>query len=390
MHQMQPVVKKHRFEGLDIFRGLFSGMVVLFHMSVFSDTVVINNNFVINSDLFVDFFFVLSGFVIAYSYRSIESVAALALFLKKRLFRIYPLHLVMLLVFLFTESVKHYLQPYIHINQLNNANNNLTSFLSSLFLLNSIKIKGITDVSWNIPSWSISAEMIAYIVYALATLLILSIGLYKKRIWFFIVIILSSLTLLYALTQNFALNYSFDYGFLRGITGFFMGIICCNTFEYSYNYFQSFKTSFFHTCEVVSIALIVFFVSCGDVFKSFGFIYEILFFISILIFAFERGFVSALLLKSNFLKKMGKYSYSIYMTHALLLSLFNILFIRILKFDPSAYSYLFILNYILIYKVSARTYEHIEKRFTVNKKSIKNSSIEPVYHTNNFFEKAGN
>ncbi|MNL61848.1 hypothetical protein D3C87_1858210 [compost metagenome] len=51
------------------------------------------------------------------------------------------------------------------------------------------------------------------------------------------------------------------------------------------------------------------------------------------------------------------------MTHALLISLFNVLFIRILKFPPEAYSYLFILNFILIYFVSSWTYKHIEMQF---------------------------
>ena len=47
---------KNRFEVLDIFRGIFSAMVVFFHMSAFAATPVINNNIVNNSDLFVDFF----------------------------------------------------------------------------------------------------------------------------------------------------------------------------------------------------------------------------------------------------------------------------------------------------------------------------------------------
>ncbi|GAB4039802.1 hypothetical protein GCM10028774_42330 [Spirosoma jeollabukense] len=94
---------------------------------------------------------------------------------------------------------------------------------------------------------------------------------------------------------------------------------------------------------------------------------------AIYIFSFEKGAISILLRKSIFLKRVGMYSYSIYMTHALLLSLFNIVFIRILKFSPASYSYLFILNYYLIYKVSQWTYANVEMRFKIKKRSI-----EPV------------
>jgi len=379
---MLPIAKKHRFEGLDIFRGLFSGLVVLFHMSAFSKTPVINNNFVLNSDLFVDFFFVLSGFVIAYSYSTIETLGQLGLFLKKRFFRVYPLHLVMLLIFFAIEFIKNYLQSYVHVNQLNNPNNNLISFVSSLFLFNSVKIKGVTDVSWNIPSWSISAEMISYVVFGAVMLLIFITGLFRKRTLIFCSVILTAFAILCAITQGFKLNFSFDYGFLRGIIGFFIGVACFNLFDAAYAFFQRIKTYVFHIGEFLAIALIVFFISAGDTFKNYGFIYELIFFISILVFAFERGFISTLLLRSGFLKRMGKYSYSIYMIHALILSWFNILFIRILKMDPSAYSYLFILNYILIYKVSAWTYEHIEKRFTIKKKTVSDSRPVAPYHLN--------
>jgi peptidoglycan/LPS O-acetylase OafA/YrhL len=69
--------------------------------------------------------------------------------------------------------------------------------------------------------------------------------------------------------------------------------------------------------------------------------------------------------KSGLLHNMGKYSYSIYMIHTLLLSLFNVVFIRLLKLPASAYWYLFIVNYLIIYVVSAWTYKYIEMRFSL-------------------------
>jgi peptidoglycan/LPS O-acetylase OafA/YrhL len=74
-------------------------MVVFFHLADFADTPLLNNDFVRNSDMFVDFFFVLSGFVIAYNYQTFAKTEEIGTFLQKRLYRIYPLHLLMLLAF---------------------------------------------------------------------------------------------------------------------------------------------------------------------------------------------------------------------------------------------------------------------------------------------------
>ncbi|MFN3382011.1 MAG: hypothetical protein ACK41O_21320, partial [Runella zeae] len=118
---------------------------------------------------------------------------------------------------------------------------------------------------------------------------------------------------------------------------------------------------------VILIGLMIYY---GAALKEVGFVYEILFFVAILVFSFEKGWVSRLFKKSTFLEKVGTYSYSIYMTHSLLISIFNILFIRILKFPPSAYWYLVFANYYLIYKVSEWTYKNIEMRFKGGHKKI--------------------
>ena len=71
------------------------------------DSPIASNAFVDNAWLMVDFFFVLSGFVIALNYQgAIRSGASLLEFQYRRFFRLYPLHLVMLLVFLLLECAK--------------------------------------------------------------------------------------------------------------------------------------------------------------------------------------------------------------------------------------------------------------------------------------------
>jgi len=359
--------QKHRFEVLDMFRGIFACLVFLFHLGPFAETPVINNPFIENSDMFVDFFFVLSGFVIAYSYRSLQDWKELKLFLTKRIYRIYPLHFVMLLAFVGMEIAKNLLSPYIKVNNLVNPANNVYTFFTSLFLVNSTPVPNVHDVSWNIPSWSISAEMISYLVFASLLVLITLAGQFSKRNLFFLLIILISITGLWFVSHSFQINYSFDYGFLRGILGFFTGAVCFSLFDKTNEKVRHLAASLFTTAEFFSLTVIAIAIYNGQFLKPWGVVFEVLFFACIYIFAFQKGALSNGLKNIKLLQKLGQYSYSIYMSHALLLSLFNVLFIRILKFPPSAYSYLFILNFILIYFVSAWTYKNIEIRFQYKK-----------------------
>lgn len=363
--------QKHRFEVLDMFRGIFASLVFLFHLGPFADTPIINNSFIENADMFVDFFFVLSGFVIAYSYQSIATWQEFRLFMTKRIYRIYPLHFVMLLAFAFMEVAKALLSPYIKVNNLVNPANNILTFFSSLFLVNSTPIPGVKDVSWNIPSWSISAEMISYIVFGLLLVALYTFGQFTRRNFFYIVTILLSIFGLWQVSNSLQINYSFNYGFLRGILGFFTGVVCFNLFDKTHQNVRTLPAYFFTIAELLSLLLIIVAITYGQYLKSWGVIFEVLFFACIYIFSFQKGWLSGILKNVGLLHKLGQYSYSIYMSHALMISLFNVLFIRVLKFPPSAYAYLFIINFILIYIVSAWTYKNIEIRFQYKKKNIK-------------------
>ena len=355
-------------------------MVVLFHLEMFTDTTLIKNGFVHHANLFVDFFFVLSGFVIAYNYQNIETGTQLNTFFSKRFFRLYPLHFLMLMIFLAEESVKHIAANYVQVNNLNWIGNNINSFFTSLFLLNSVKLPGILDVSWNMPSWSISAEMISYVFFGLLLFLInkSKAGAYKNYIY--IVVVLTGMYAIFYLTGSLRLTYTYEYGFLRGLIGFFTGLLCYNTYREVKELFSKFSRLFFNISELVLIVFIIYMVSEGERYLDQGYIYEILFFTSILVFAFQRGIVSDNLKRFEVLHNLGKYSYSIYMTHILIISLFNVLFIRVLKFSPSSYSYLFILNFYIIYKISEWTYKNIEMRFMKRKKPVE-TTASPVLET---------
>ncbi|MEP6844503.1 MAG: acyltransferase [Panacibacter sp.] len=353
---------KDRFEVLDIFRGIFVTLIVFYYMSFFSDTPLLNNSFIQNSDLFVDFFFVLSGFVIAHSYRQINTKKNLKVFLKKRVARLVPLHLVMLFVFVVTELLMNLLKA--NASYLGSPENNLSTFISSLLLLNSVKLPGVTSASWNIPSWSVSAVMISYIVFGGLLFLLHKLQHHRNRNYFFAFIAITAISTLFITNDNYTIDYTFNFGVLRGIAGFFSGVLCLIFFNFIKSNLDGLPTFFFHVAEVLLLLSIGIYIYRGEFFKTMGYIYEVVFFVSVFMFAFERGFISTLLKRSFFLKNLGKYSYSIYMVQALVLTILNVIFIHILHFQPSAYAYLFIVNCFVIYKVAQWSYKNIEMRYS--------------------------
>jgi len=352
---------KHRFVVLDMFRGLFASLVVFYHMSAFSETKILNNNFIMNCDMFVDFFFVLSGFVICYSYKQIDHGAELGSFLYKRIIRLYPLHVLMLMIFLLIEGAKLLLINHVQIN--NSLDNTTLTFFTSLFLLNAVYFPGVRDISWNMVSWSISAELISYIVFAFVCFWLSQKRLRKLKPWvYFLIVVTSVLTILF-ITGEMRLDYTYDLGFLRGLIGFFSGAVCFYAFDYLYPKLKKVNNLVFTLSEILLAVLVVFLIIKGKQIRSYGLVFELAFLLSVFIFAFEKGLISKSIGKVTLFKKMGQYSYSIYMIHTLFISVFNVLFIRVLNLPPTAYSYLFIINYLVIYLVAGWTYQNIEMRF---------------------------
>ncbi|MCJ2014280.1 acyltransferase family protein [Methylobacterium sp. J-076] len=159
-----------RFLALDGLRGVAAVTVVLTHVMARWPTHLPLVPFVKGGYLSVDVFFVLSGFVIAHAYgeQLPASPGAVGRFLGRRWLRIYPLHLAMLALLVAMEGLKLVVQwrgghpdvaPF-------SGSNDVTGLTENLFLLQSWV--SAPRFGWNAPSWSISAEAGAYIVFAAA------------------------------------------------------------------------------------------------------------------------------------------------------------------------------------------------------------------------------
>ena len=138
-------------------------VVVIFH---FMEIVIADysNNFIAHGYLAVDFFFVLSGFVITYAYDNRIAGMGLLTFIKLRLIRLQPLVVIGsvlgLLTFLF--------DPFTHLYAVYGFKETLLIFITSVFLIPYpvVAERFFNLFNLNAPSWSLFWEYVANFVYA--------------------------------------------------------------------------------------------------------------------------------------------------------------------------------------------------------------------------------
>ena len=141
-------------------RGIAATCVVLYHTYSDDHLPIIEEGYI-----GVDLFFVLSGFVLSYVYfqdERLTTARGYGRFLWLRLARVYPLHLASLFAILFvTIALPDFTSTY-----------EPSKFSAGAFGANLLLIQnwGLYYQSWNVPSWSISAEWFAYLVFPLLIL----------------------------------------------------------------------------------------------------------------------------------------------------------------------------------------------------------------------------
>jgi peptidoglycan/LPS O-acetylase OafA/YrhL len=157
-------------------RGIAALLVVAYHLQYRVGHLAIEDatTFFARSYLMVDLFFVLSGFIMAYVHPvdagSSLTASEVRSFWAKRVIRIYPLHLAVLLAMVAFSAL---LSAYAMVGGPNNdaawSPRSLTMLGAQFLLINAWL--GAPN-GWNIPSWSISAEFVAYALFPLLTLLL--------------------------------------------------------------------------------------------------------------------------------------------------------------------------------------------------------------------------
>ena len=210
---------KVKLESLEAFRGIAAILVVLFHSQIYS--VITHNTFIAHSYLFVDFFFILSGFVMIYVYDGrLSSFKGLIPYTILRFGRIYPLHFALLCIWLVYITAKYIVFINYGLGHDPTDVNNTKSFILNLLLLHSMGF--LTEGSWNDPSWSISVEFYTYFVFAAFCLFTAKQKRFRPLLALLFVI--ASYYYLLTTTTRSDMNIVYDLGFFRCVGGFFSGV----------------------------------------------------------------------------------------------------------------------------------------------------------------------
>ena len=296
----------NRIEELESVRGLAALLVVIFHIpnwnSAFYDIQIVRNGY-----LMVDMFFVLSGFVIYRSYSGkLLTKESLFQFQFLRIGRLYPVHILILLIYLAIDGLKYFIPDRLGIKvaTLSIETSHVMAFIEHLFLVQGLWLTD-NSLEFNAPAWSISVELYTYFLFGLIVLFF-----NRTKLIIFALIGLASVAILTVTTEpsNF-------YFLLRCTAGFYIG---CLTADIA----QRFRGKF----PSVVVSLVLLSIICFLQFKKINAYDVIIYFLTslfILTLLFSGGGFIKRVLGSRILVWLGTISYSVYMSHFLILRMFG-------------------------------------------------------------------
>ncbi|MCI4679345.1 acyltransferase [Rhodoblastus acidophilus] len=309
-----------RFRALDGLRGLSALTVALVHL--YESMKVTPPEFIGHAYALVDFFFVLSGFVLAHAFFDKLAVQGDGwAFALRRFGRMYPLHFFMLSLLVAVEAAKWVaarhgvpvlVQPF-------TAENSIPALFSNLLLIQSL---GLHDrLTWNFPAWSISVEFYVNMLFCMVMVLPWRgaesrEGVQRRKTW-----IIAALAVFGCVATLLATRYStamsYDYGFVRCIYGFFCGVLAQRIRAGGLDPFARLSDRAVAASEVALTVVAIAFVTFSPWFWLFA-LTPLLFTATTLVYAHQKGPFSRLLLTPP-LHAIGEWSYSIYLVHTFLL-----------------------------------------------------------------------
>ena len=302
------------FASLEGMRGIAALGVVFYHVQWHWH--LYGLGIVRNGRLFVDLFFIISGFVISHIYAArLKGPRSLAEFAVLRTARLYPLHLFTLLLLAGITLSMPWLTAHwgaLPADDPRLRQNTFEQFLQNLFLVHALAPSH--HFSFNRPSWSISVEYFTYFLFAVLALLTFG----RKFLMVAASVIVAGTSALYlwragALTVNISL--------LRCFTGFFIGVLLQFLWQHIHmtarvGLKQGWRAQL---AETLCLGVIIAAMTYGGKGRA-QFMVLPAFAAGVLLFSLSRGWVTHLL-ESHWIQSLGKWSYSIYMMHFSLLLL---------------------------------------------------------------------
>lgn len=298
-------------------------MIVIHHFPIalapaWGKALLTKTQLVDNSYLWVDFFFILSGFLMTHTYQSSFRNNIhwkdYKKFIFARFIRLYPLHFLLLFLFVVFEIFNLANYQYISINKPQylsvfqepfSGRKDINAIFINLFMLQGFDYTRfpLFDIKtfWNQPAWSISTQWLIYLI-----LPFLILGLLRKgKITNFIVYILSLLSIILVIHFGKITHLGIP-GLIRCVSEGVAGIITYQIFQNT-QYRKFFSKSWISVASFISM---IFIMHTGFRLVLIVPVFSFL----ILSISSHRSWITNLL-SSQFLLFLGKISYSIYISH---------------------------------------------------------------------------
>lgn len=260
----------------------------------------------------VGFFFILSGFIIAYSnYHKLESgKISKREFWVGRIARIYPLHILTLFIMVLAGASFASMELIDWIKH----------FFANLFLLQAFIPYHDYYFSFNGPSWSLSCEQLFYFVFPFLSAILLK---NPKRLFIVVLLLLVLIPIVMPFTsQNLYKTIWYVNPIVR-LADFIIGMFLF----YTYNQLKIKEWSYKVATSYEIAVIVVFLISYIVAIKWIPQVYRYSCFywlpISLLLFVFsqQRGLLSKVL-SNKYLVLLGKISFGIYLIHFIVIKIY--------------------------------------------------------------------
>lgn len=313
MNKLNASVKKEYFKNLDLLRFVFAVIIVIFHMSG-NACANINNLEPFRSIYFqtfnmnkaVECFFVLSGFLLIITDKADTSFVS---YMKNKFFRLSPTIAFCAFVFLvlsFFDVTKFY----------------FFNDLFSVFFINGLGIG--TPHGFNGELGNVASTWFVCVLIWVSLFYRYLLKLFGEKVFVFVTFCTVIVTM-YWLTEEF--YKILPMGILRGLysigAGCLLGLLYKNNIDYIKNNFNSIKAKI--AFSLVEISLFTYFILTMCLYKiehfTFG-EYVVMFSIVLFTFVIKKGVLSKFLEKNCF-AYLGKFAYSIFVSHCILLDVFK-------------------------------------------------------------------
>jgi peptidoglycan/LPS O-acetylase OafA/YrhL len=347
---------------IDIIRFIASAGVVICHSGeFFLDRTIRSENYdrIAGLALFVDVFFIISGFVITHVYsEKTKNLRQFLIFMQRRIGRLIPLHFATLLCVSLI---------FLAVNLLHVKTNTDMRLVPACLVLGTFLLQSAFECGGHVPngvSWSISAEMVMYVCFPLLIVLAKRFGRLRYLIWisFFAFVVWRNPP---------GIDWSIPTHFWRALPAFFFGIALRLDWD---SWARVPLPSWIS--PVLALALIVGSFSLWPNWLLLVLVYGVA--IAAVISDGRRD-VSKF---TRLFAPLGQLTYSIYMLHpVIIIVLVNAFGDKLLKLEPLPLSLLTLASYPVIAAASLLSYKWFEtpaRRYIDGLRLIQNKQADEV------------